>query len=131
MNVFLSIFFVFFIRNRELPERSASSDEGSGSPVFLFAFPVSLSRIYAFASRISTVTLSKTVSVMLLGWLFGGDLFDFVETADAFPLLPRLPRRDPVRDPGDRDFFAKVSRALARQPVDITRKAKVTVLEAL
>lgn len=79
--------------------------------------------IYALASRISTVTLCKTVSVMLLGW-FGGDLFDFVETADAFPLLPRLPRRDPVRDPGDRDFLAKVSRAFTRQHAsDVTRKA--------
>lgn len=70
--------------------------------------------IYALASRISTVTFSEwIVSDMVFGWL-GGDLFDFVETADAFPLLPRLPRRDPVRDPGDRHFLAKVSRALSR-----------------
>jgi len=40
-------------------------------------------------------------------------LFDFTEVAEAFPLLARLPRRDPARDPGDRDFLAKVSRALA------------------
>lgn len=62
--------------------------------------------IYALGSSISTVTFSKAGSVTLFCGLFGGDLlFDLVDTADALPLLPRLPRRDPVRDPGDRDFF--------------------------
>jgi len=54
-------------------------------------------------------------------------LFDFTEAAEAFPLLARLPRRDPARDPADRDFLAKVSRALARQCGSTTRKARITL----
>lgn len=58
---------------------------------------------YALTSVISTVTFPITESATLVLWL-GGDLFERVPTvgadaADEFPLLPRLPRRDPVRDP--------------------------------
>lgn len=80
---------------------------------------------YAFASSISTVTFSSGGSATLFVWF--GDLLDFTEAAEAFPLLLWLPRRDPVRDPGDRDFLAKVSRALARQRGSTTRKARITL----
>lgn len=63
---------------------------------------------FAFTSKISTVMFSTTGSVMLFIWF--GDLLDFIEIAEAFPLLVGLPRRG---DPGDRDFLAKVSRAFA------------------
>lgn len=78
-----------------------------------------------FTSRISTVTFSRTGSVMLFVWF--GDLLDFSETAEAFPLLVRLPRRDPPCDPGDRDFLAKVSHAFAWQRGSTTRKARITL----